>query len=81
MDQFFLELQGDREEAYHTFRRVTCTYEDPVFGFSDGLHGWASNQTNFAKMYASKFRVDEVNLMELLLGEDLMGKALMKLFM
>ena len=80
MDQCFLELQGDIEEAYHTFR-VTCTYEDPFFGFSAGLDGWASNQTNFAKMYASKFIVDEVNMMELLLGEDLMGRALMKLFM
>ncbi|KAK7815157.1 elongation factor 2 [Quercus suber] len=81
MDQCFLELQGDREEAYHTFRRVMCTFEDPFFGFSARLHGWASNQTNFTKMYASKFRADEVNMMELLLGEDLMGKALMKLFM
>ena len=47
------------------------TYEDVLLGdvqvypetgtvaFSAGLHGWAFTLTNFAKMYASKFGVDE----------------------
>ncbi|KAB1203026.1 Elongation factor 2 [Morella rubra] len=32
--------------------------------FSAGLHGWAFTLTNFAKMYACKFGVDESKMME-----------------
>ncbi|KAF9620681.1 hypothetical protein IFM89_013981 [Coptis chinensis] len=59
---------------------IMATYEDPVLGdvmfypekgnvaFSAGLHGWAFTLTNFAKMYASKFGVDESKMMERLWG-------------
>ncbi|CAD6229872.1 unnamed protein product [Miscanthus lutarioriparius] len=59
---------------------IMATYEDKLLGdvqvypekgtvaFSAGLHGWAFTLTNFAKMYASKFGVDEAKMMERLLG-------------
>ncbi|KAI3828406.1 hypothetical protein L1987_02507 [Smallanthus sonchifolius] len=61
---------------------IMATYEDPLLGdvmvypekgtvaFSSGLHGWAFTLTNFAKMYASKFGVDESKMMERLWGEN-----------
>ncbi|KAK6149511.1 hypothetical protein DH2020_017036 [Rehmannia glutinosa] len=61
---------------------IMATYEDPVLGdvqvypengtvaFSAGLHGWAFTLTNFAKMYVSKFGVDESKMMERLWGEN-----------
>ncbi|CAH1450836.1 unnamed protein product [Lactuca virosa] len=61
---------------------IMATYEDPLLGdvmvypekgtvaFSAGLHGWAFTLTNFAKMYASKFGVDESKMMERLWGEN-----------
>ncbi|CAK9231644.1 unnamed protein product [Sphagnum troendelagicum] len=59
---------------------IMATYEDPLLGdvqiypekgivaFSAGLHGWAFILTNFTKMYASKFNVDEKKMMEWLWG-------------
>ncbi|KAJ3683581.1 hypothetical protein LUZ60_013808 [Juncus effusus] len=59
-----------------------ATYEDELLGdvqvapekgtvaFSAGLHGWAFTLTNFAKMYAAKFGVDESKMMERLWGEN-----------
>ncbi|KAL5712158.1 pre-tRNA nuclear export protein [Ranunculus cassubicifolius] len=50
---------------------MATPHEDPLLGdcqvypekgtvaFSAGLHGWAFTLTNFAKMYASKFGVNE----------------------
>ncbi|PWA68375.1 Elongation factor G, III-V domain-containing protein [Artemisia annua] len=61
---------------------VIATYEDPLLGdvmvypekgtvaFSSGLQGWAFNLTMFAKMYTSKFGVDESKMMERLWGEN-----------
>ncbi|GJM93178.1 hypothetical protein PR202_ga09711 [Eleusine coracana subsp. coracana] len=61
---------------------IMATYEDKLLGdvqvypekgtvaFSAGLHGWAFTLTNFAKMYASKFGVDESKMMERLWGEN-----------
>ncbi|GJV68584.1 elongation factor 2 [Tanacetum coccineum] len=61
---------------------IMATYEDPLLGdvmvypekgtvaFSAGLHGWAFTLTNFAKMYAAKFGVDEPKMMERLWGEN-----------
>ncbi|VAI39498.1 unnamed protein product [Triticum turgidum subsp. durum] len=84
MDRCFLELQFEGEEAYQTFSRVIenanvimATYED-VLAFSAGLHGWAFTLTNFAKMYASKFGVDEVKMMERLWGENFFDPATKK---
>ncbi|KAF7834625.1 elongation factor 2 [Senna tora] len=66
---------------------VMSTYEDPLLGdvqvypekgtvaFSAGLHGWAFTLTNFAKMYASKFGVDESKMMERLWGEKFFDPA------
>ncbi|KAJ4821246.1 Elongation factor 2 [Rhynchospora pubera] len=67
-----------------------ATYEDPLLGdvqvypekgtvaFSAGLHGWAFTLTNFAKMYAAKFGVDEAKMMERLWGENYFDPATKK---
>ncbi|XP_019099549.1 PREDICTED: LOW QUALITY PROTEIN: elongation factor 2 [Camelina sativa] len=69
---------------------IMATYEDPLLGdvqvypekgtvaFSAGLHGWAFTLTNFAKMYASKFGVDESKMMERLWGENFFDPATRK---
>ncbi|KAF8104075.1 hypothetical protein N665_0181s0094 [Sinapis alba] len=69
---------------------IMATYEDPLLGdvqvypekgtvaFSAGLHGWAFTLTNFASMYASKFRVDESKMMERLWGENFFDPATRK---
>ncbi|KAK4787490.1 hypothetical protein SAY86_011323 [Trapa natans] len=69
---------------------IMATYEDPLLGdvqvypekgtvaFSAGLHGWAFTLTNFAKMYASKFGVDESKMMERLWGENFFDPATKK---
>ncbi|KAF9620660.1 hypothetical protein IFM89_013960 [Coptis chinensis] len=46
--------------------------------FSAGLHGWAFTLTNFAKMYASKFGVDESKMMERLWGDNFYDPATKK---
>ncbi|GJN18241.1 hypothetical protein PR202_gb05381 [Eleusine coracana subsp. coracana] len=55
---------------------IMATYEDKLLGdvqvypekgtvaFSAGLHGWAFTLSTFAKMYASKFGIDESKMME-----------------
>ncbi|KAI4970253.1 hypothetical protein ZWY2020_001167 [Hordeum vulgare] len=69
---------------------IMATYEDVLLGdvqvypekgtvaFSAGLHGWAFTLTNFAKMYASKFGVDEAKMMERLWGENCFDPATKK---
>ncbi|OMP04048.1 hypothetical protein COLO4_09990 [Corchorus olitorius] len=69
---------------------ILATYEDPMLGdvqvypekgtvaFSAGLHGWAFTLTSFAKMYASKFGVDEAKMMERLWGENFFDLATKK---
>ncbi|KAG6550582.1 hypothetical protein Mapa_007835 [Marchantia paleacea] len=69
---------------------IMATYEDKLLGdvqvypekgtvaFSAGLHGWAFTLTNFAKMYASKFGVDEKKMMERLWGENFFDPATKK---
>ncbi|CAN6684291.1 unnamed protein product [Malus baccata var. baccata] len=69
---------------------IMATYEDPLLGdvqvypekgtvaFSAGLHGWAFTLTNFAKMYASKFGVDESKMMKRLWGENFFDPATKK---
>uniref|UniRef100_N1R0M7 Elongation factor 2 n=1 Tax=Aegilops tauschii TaxID=37682 RepID=N1R0M7_AEGTA len=69
---------------------IMATYEDVLLGdvqvypekgtvaFSAGLHGWAFTLTNFAKMYASKFGVDESKMMERLWGENFFDPATKK---
>ncbi|CAN6181751.1 unnamed protein product [Urochloa humidicola] len=61
---------------------IIATYEDKQLGdvqvypekgtvaFSAGLHGWAFTLSSFAKMYASKFGVDESKMIEKLWGEN-----------
>ncbi|KAG0500458.1 hypothetical protein HPP92_000530 [Vanilla planifolia] len=67
-----------------------ATYEDTLLGdvqvypekgtvaFSAGLHGWAFTLTSFAKMYASKFGVDESKMMERLWGENFFDSSTKK---
>ncbi|GKV37036.1 hypothetical protein SLEP1_g45105 [Rubroshorea leprosula] len=69
---------------------IMATYEDPLLGdvqvypekgtvaFSAGLHGWAFTLSNFAKMYASRFGVDESKMMERLWGENFFDPATKK---
>ncbi|KAJ0964776.1 hypothetical protein J5N97_025914 [Dioscorea zingiberensis] len=69
---------------------IMATYEDPLLGdvqvypekgtvaFSAGLHGWAFTLTNFARMYSSKFGVDENKMMERLWGENYFDPATKK---
>jgi elongation factor 2 len=69
---------------------IMATYEDVLLGdvqvypekgtvaFSAGLHGWAFTLTNFAKMYAGKFGVDEKKMMERLWGENFFDPATKK---
>ncbi|CAM6099126.1 unnamed protein product [Calypogeia fissa] len=69
---------------------IMATYEDTLLGdvqvypekgtvaFSAGLHGWAFTLTNFAKMYASKFNVDNKKMMERLWGENFFDPATKK---
>lgn len=39
-------------------------------GFGSGLHGWAFTLKQFAEMYAEKFNIDVVKLMNRLWGES-----------
>eukprot|EP00850_Spirogloea_muscicola_P007007 SM000034S12761 [mRNA] locus=s34:653101:657578:+ [translate_table: standard] len=69
---------------------IMATYEDELLGnvqvypdkgtvaFSAGLHGWAFTLTNFAKMYADKFKVDSKKMMERLWGENYFDSATRK---
>ncbi|KAM0933664.1 putative ribosomal protein S5 domain 2-type [Dioscorea sansibarensis] len=69
---------------------IMATYEDALLGdvqvypekgtvaFSAGLHGWAFTLTDFAKMYSSKFGVDESKMMERLWGENYFDHATKK---
>ena len=38
-------------------------------GFGSGLHGWAFTLKDFAKMYSSRFNMDETKLMKKLWGD------------
>lgn len=61
---------------------LMATYQDEAMGdlqvypdqgtvsFSAGLHGWAFTLTTFAKMYASKFGIDESKMIKKLWGEQ-----------
>ncbi|KAH1051648.1 hypothetical protein GYH30_021511 [Glycine max] len=69
---------------------IMATYEDAALGdiqvypekgtvaFSAGLHGWGFTLTNFAKMHASKFGVDEAKMMSRLWGENFFDSATRK---
>eukprot|EP00271_Cylindrocystis_brebissonii_P009226 TRINITY_DN2391_c1_g1_i1.p1 TRINITY_DN2391_c1_g1~~TRINITY_DN2391_c1_g1_i1.p1 ORF type:complete len:880 (+),score=166.57 TRINITY_DN2391_c1_g1_i1:111-2642(+) len=69
---------------------VMATYQDELLGdvlvdpakgtvaFSAGLHGWAFTLTNFAKMYADKFKVDMKKMMDRLWGENYFDPATKK---
>ncbi|XP_062206727.1 elongation factor 2-like [Phragmites australis] len=66
---------------------IMATYEDKNLGdcqvspekgtvaFSVGLHGWAFTLSDFAKMYAAKFNVDEARMTERLWGEHFFDSA------
>ncbi|GJM90162.1 hypothetical protein PR202_ga06418 [Eleusine coracana subsp. coracana] len=49
---------------------VKLSPEKGTVCFSSGLHCWAVTLPSFAKMYASKFRVDELQLVNRLWGEN-----------
>jgi elongation factor 2 len=46
--------------------------------FSAGLHAWAFTLTTFAKMYASKFGIDEKRMIEKLWGDNFFDPATKK---
>lgn len=43
--------------------------KDGTVGFGSGLHGWAFTLKDFAKMYASKFKIPEDKMMKRLWGD------------
>jgi elongation factor 2 len=43
--------------------------ENATVGFGSGLHGWAFTLKDFAKMYASNFKIDEDKMMKKLWGD------------
>lgn len=69
---------------------IMATYADELLGetmvypdrgtvsFSAGLHGWAFTLTTFAKMYASKFGIEEKKMMERLWGDNFFDPATKK---
>jgi len=69
---------------------ILATYQDAAMGelqvypdkgtvsFSAGLHGWAFTLTTFAKMYASKFGIDEERMMNKLWGDNFFDPATKK---
>ncbi|MCI12187.1 elongation factor 2-like, partial [Trifolium medium] len=75
-EEAYLTIQRVIESA----NAIMATYEDALLGdvqvypekgtvaFSAGLHGWSFTLTNFAKMYASKFGIDEEKMMNRLWG-------------
>ncbi|GAU26321.1 hypothetical protein TSUD_56190 [Trifolium subterraneum] len=85
-EEAYLTIQRVIESA----NVIMATYEDPLLGdvqvypekgtvaFSAGLHGWAFTLTNFAKMYATKFGVNESKMMERLWGENFFDPATKK---
>jgi len=44
--------------------------QNGTVGFGSGLHGWAFTLKDFAKMYVSKFKIEESALMKRLWGEQ-----------
>lgn len=44
--------------------------KDGTVGFGSGLHGWAFTLKDFAKMYVSKFKIEEPALMKRLWGDQ-----------
>ena len=76
-------------ERYY-FNICGATYEDDLLGdievypekvttaLSAGLHGWSFTLTNFAKMYASMFGIDEAKTMSRLWGANLFDSATRK---
>lgn len=69
---------------------LMSTYQDEAMGdlqvypdkgtvsFSAGLHGWAFTLTTFAKMYASKFGIDEARMISKLWGNNFFDPATKK---
>lgn len=69
---------------------IMATYQDAAMGdiqvypekstvsFSAGLHGWAFTLTTFAKMYASKFGIDEARMITKLWGDNFFDPATKK---
>lgn len=92
IDRFFLEQNVDGEKAYQTLSSLIdsvnatmSSHKDaqvyPTKGtvvFSSGLHGWAVAISNFAKMYSSKFKVEESKMIDRLWGENFFDLATKK---
>lgn len=59
--------------AFHSNESIAWLQVDPSkgsVGFGSGLHGWAFTLKQFAEMYAEKFKIDVVKLMNRLWGEN-----------
>ncbi|GMH37678.1 hypothetical protein BSKO_05551 [Bryopsis sp. KO-2023] len=84
------EAYSGFNRAIESVNVVIATYTDEAMGdcqvhpskgtvsFSAGLHGWAFTLTTFAKMYASKFGVDESKMMDRLWGDNFFDPATKK---
>ncbi|KAG4950437.1 hypothetical protein JHK82_043796 [Glycine max] len=69
-------IMGNYEDAL--LGDVKVYPEKGTVAFSAGLHGWGFTLTNFAKMYASMFGVDEAKMMSRLWGENFFDSATKK---
>merc|ERR1712142_1458445 len=49
---------------------ISVDPKNGTVGFGSGLHGWAFTLKDFAKMYASKFKMDETKMMKKLWGDQ-----------
>jgi len=49
---------------------ITVDPKNGTVGFGSGLHGWAFTLKDFAKMYVSKFKIEEGQLMKRLWGNQ-----------
>lgn len=73
-----VDLQVRNFVVHITFFCKLCRFKknlqvDPkegTVGFGSGLHGWAFTLKDFAKMYASKFGIEEEQMMKRLWGDQ-----------
>ncbi|GKA17591.1 retrotransposon protein, putative, ty1-copia subclass [Tanacetum coccineum] len=74
------EAYREFQRVIESVNGIISTHKDPLLGdvypekgtvaFSTGFHGSAFTLNHFAKMYASKFRIDEEKMMEKLWGDN-----------
>lgn len=49
--------------------------QNGTVGFGSGLHGWAFTLKDFAKMYCTKFKIEEDKMMKRLWGDNFYNES------